>query len=139
MSDPISAVASVSQVLEAAKTTPQSSPAMDQMSVKFEAMMKNPQHTGGQHPGSDPLSTPPVSDGPNAISQVLGKQEAYLKKTFDDAHQFSADAHNMSLVEMHVKGMQMTTNMTLASTHLNVAMGVAQGSNKSLQGLLKNS
>ncbi len=139
MTDPINAVASVSQVLDAAKTPAQSSPAMDQLSVKFEAMMNNAPHNGGQPAGSAPFSTPPVSDGPNAISQVMGKQEAYLKQTMAEVDNFSANASHMSLVEMTAKGMQISRDIGMAKAHLDVAMGMAQGSNKSLQGLLKNS
>lgn len=139
MTDPINAVATVSHVLDAAKTPAPSSPAMDQLSVKFEAMMKQSPHNGGQHPDAQPFSTPPASDGPNAISQVMSKQEAYLKQTMADVDNFSANASRMSLVEMTAKGMQISRDIGMAKAHLDVAMGVAQGSNKSLQGLLKNS
>jgi type III secretion system HrpB2-like protein len=139
MTDPINAVATVSHVLEAAKTPAPSSPAMDQLSVKFEAMMKQSPHNGGQHAGAEPFSTPPASDGPNAISQVMSKQEAYLKQTMADVDNFSVNASRMSLVEMTAKGMQISRDIGMAKAHLDVAMGVAQGSNKSLQGLLKNS
>jgi type III secretion system HrpB2-like protein len=139
MTDPINAVATVSQVLNAAKTPAPNSPAMDQLTVKFEAMMKQSTHGGGQHPGEAPFSAPPASDGPNAISQVMSKQEAYLKKTMAEVDNFSANASSMSLVEMTAKGMQISRDIGMAKAHLDVAMGVAQGSNKSLQGLLKNS
>jgi type III secretion system HrpB2-like protein len=139
MSDPITAVSTVSHVLDAAKTPAPSTPAMDQLSVKFEAMMKQSPHNGGQHPGAAPFSAPPVSDGPNAISQVMSKHEANLKQTMAEVDTFSANASRMSLVEMTAKGMQISRDIGIAKAHLDVAMGVAQGSNKSLQGLLKNS
>jgi type III secretion system HrpB2-like protein len=139
MTDPINAVATVSHVLDAAKTPAASTPAMDQLSVKFEAMMKQSPHGGGPHAGAEPFSKPPVSDGPNAISQVMSKHEANLKQTMAEVDNFSANAGRMSLVEMTAKGMQISRDIGMAKAHLDVAMGVAQGSNKSLQGLLKNS
>jgi type III secretion system HrpB2-like protein len=143
MPDPINAVVSVSQVLNAAKNTPQSSPAMDQLTTKFEAMVNKNAHAPGAPgtPHADPASmtSAQAPTGPNAVSKVLETQEAMLKRTMDEVDNFSANSKRMGFSELVGKGMQMNRNIAMAHVHLNVGLGVAQSSNKGLQGLLKNS
>jgi type III secretion system HrpB2-like protein len=140
MPDPISAVVSVSEVLNAAKSAPQSSPAMDQLTTKFEAMVnKNAHAPGATHVDPASMTSVQAPTGPNAVSKVLETQEAMLKRTMDEVDNFSANSTRMGFSELVGKGIQMNRNLAMAHVHLNVGLGVAQSSNKGLQGLLKNS
>lgn len=124
-------VVPVESVLQAAQK-PVASPAMDSLTQTFEALMKK----GPQQ--FDPTVTPTPSPGPNAITQVMSKQEAVMRKTFDEVQAFTERAGDMSIQEMTAQNMKLTRDLSMANFSLQTTTAVAQGSNKSLQTLLKN-
>jgi type III secretion inner rod protein HrpB2 len=129
MTVPTVAIAPVESVLQAAqKSVP--SPAMEQLTQKFESMMKAPQ--------ADMAGAAQPSQGPNTLTEVVNKQEALMHKAFEDVETFAANADKMSMNEVAAQSMKLSRDMAMANFALQSTTAVAQGSNKSLQTLLKN-
>jgi type III secretion system HrpB2-like protein len=127
------AIAPVDAVLKAAqKSVP--SPAMAQLTSKFEAMMQAPKAEQ-----ASAAQAAQATSGPNAATQLVDKQEALMKKSFSDVEAFTANAGDMSMQEVVAQSMKLSRDMTMANFSLQSTTAVAQGSNKSLQTLLKNS
>jgi type III secretion inner rod protein HrpB2 len=122
------AIVPVESVLQAAQKNV-ASPAMEQLTQKFESMMQRPQ--------PDPAALQ-VQQGPNAITEVVNKQEALMRKSFEDVQTFTDNAASLSMNEMLAQSMKISRDMTLANFSLQTTTAVAQGTNKSLQTLLKN-
>jgi type III secretion inner rod protein HrpB2 len=126
------AIAPVDSVLKAAqKSVP--SPAMDQLTNKFQAMMQAPKAEQAQA-----ALAAQAPSGPNAITQLVDKQQALMQKSFADVEAFTANASNLTMQEVAAQSMKLSHDMTMANFNLQSTTAVAQGSNKSLQTLLKN-
>jgi type III secretion system HrpB2-like protein len=126
---PITAVVPVDTVMQTAHKGI-SSPAMEQLTQKFDALMKAPQphHTA-----------PPFQPHePNAVAQVMDKQETMMRQSFADVDKLTANMDHMSTHELMIAGMQISRSMAMGSMGMQATMGVAQGSGKALQSLLKN-
>ena len=126
------AITPVDSVLKAAqKSVP--SPVTEQLTSKFEAMMQAPK--AEQVRAAQAAQAP---SGPNAITQMVDKQQVLLQKSFADAEAFTANAGNLSMQEVAAQSMKLSQDLTMANFKLQSVTAVAQGSNKSLQTLLKN-
>jgi type III secretion inner rod protein HrpB2 len=123
------AAAPVDSVLKAAQESA-TSPAMEQLTSKFEAMMQTPK--------AEQAQAAQAPTGPNAITQLVDKQQSLLQKSFADVEAFTANASNMSMQDVAAQSMKLSHDMTMANFNLQSTTAVAQGSNKSLQTLLKN-
>lgn len=126
---PITAVVPVDTVMQTAHKGI-SSPAMEQLTQKFDALMKAPQ----PHHTSPPFQP----HEPNAVTQVMAKEEAFLRQSFADVDKLAANMDNMSTHELTIAGMQISRSMAMGSMAMQTSMGVAQSSSKALQSLLKN-
>jgi type III secretion system HrpB2-like protein len=132
------AIAPVDSVLKAAQKSV-TSPATEQLTSKFEAMMQAPraEQVWSAQAANAPQA-PQAPAGPNAITQLVDKQQSLLQKSFADAEAFAANASNLSMQEVAAQSMKLSHDMTMANFNLQSITAVAQGSNKSLQTLLKN-
>jgi type III secretion system HrpB2-like protein len=129
MTAAISAIASVESVVEAAQKSV-NSPATEQLSDKFAALMQTP---GAAH------AAPPMSPAePNSLLNVMEAQEAMFKQTVADLNAFQHNADKMSANEAAAEQMRLTMELAVSSVHFQFGSQVAQDSNKSLQTLLKN-
>jgi type III secretion system HrpB2-like protein len=129
------AIAPVDSVLKAAQKSV-TSPATEQLTSKFEAMMQAPK--AEQLRTAQAANAPQAPAGPNAITQLVDKQQSLMQKSFSDAQAFTANASNLSMQEVAAQSMKLSHDMTMANFNLQSITAVAQGSNKSLQTLLKN-
>jgi type III secretion system HrpB2-like protein len=129
MITPVTGVTPVDAVLQTAHTS-FNSPAMDQLTQKFDALMKAPQ--------SDHAVQPFRPQEPNGVSQVMDKQEAMMRQSFSDLDKLAADMNYMTAHELEIASMQVSRNLAMGNLGMQTTMGVAQGSSKSLQSLLKN-
>lgn len=93
---------------------------------QFEALMK-PQAN---------VAPPPT--GPNALAAVIQNQQSDIDKVQAGAQQFLDDAPNMSSMEIVTSGMALSHSLAMVNMKMQVATSLTQGSNKSLQTLLKN-
>ena len=93
---------------------------------QFEALMK--QQTN--------VAPPPT--GPNALAAVIQNQQSDIDKVQAGAQQFLDDAPNMSSMEIVTSGMALSHSLAMVNMKMQVATSLTQGSNKSLQTLLKN-
>ncbi len=93
---------------------------------QFEALMK--QQTN--------VAPPPA--GPNALAAVIQNQQSDIDKVQAGAQQFLDEAPNMSSMEIVTSGMALSHSLAMVNMKMQVATSLTQGSNKSLQTLLKN-
>jgi type III secretion system HrpB2-like protein len=129
MTAAISAIGSVESVVEAAHKSV-SSPASEQLTEKFAALMQAP---GGA------AATPPMSAAePSSLMRVMESQEAMFKQTVSDLNSFQARADTMSVGEATAEQMRLTMELAVSSVHFTFGSQVASESNKGLQTLLKN-
>jgi type III secretion system HrpB2-like protein len=129
MMEAISAIGSVESVMEAAHKSA-SSPATDQLSEKFAALM--------QAPGAA-QATPPMSPAePSSLMRVMETQEAMFKHTLSDVKSFQQNADQMSMSEATAEQTRLTMELATSSVYFQFGSQVAQDANKSLQTLLKN-
>jgi type III secretion system HrpB2-like protein len=129
MITPITAVVPVDTVMQTAHKGI-SSPAMEQLTQKFDALMKTPQ--------SHHTSPPFQPHEPNAVAQVMAKEEAVLRQSFADVDKLTANMDHMSTHELTIAGLQISRSMAMGGMAMQTSMGVAQSSSKALQSLLKN-
>ena len=106
------------------------SPAMEQLTKKFDALMSAPR---GDH-----ATQPFMPKQPNAVAEIMDKEETMMRKSFADLDNLQANMGNMTAHELMITGMQVSREMAMSHLGLQTAMGVAQGGSKSLQSLLKN-
>lgn len=130
MTTPIDAVAPVGPVLEAAKKAVES-PAMDQLTQKFDKMMasKGDDFVASQfHPASE------VS----GITQVLDKHDQLMKQSLSELDALAEAAPSMSANEFAAESMRVSESLMQMEFHLTVATSVSNGASQSLRSLLKN-
>jgi type III secretion system HrpB2-like protein len=132
MTIPTVAVAPVESVLKTAQKGV-ASPAMEQLTSKFEALMQAPKAEQ-----ANAARVASAASGPNAVTQLVDKQQALMQKSFHDVEAFTANAGNLSMQEVAAHSMKLSHDLAMANFHLQSTTAVAQGSNKSLQTLLKN-
>jgi type III secretion system HrpB2-like protein len=129
MTEAISAIGSVESVMEAAhKST--SSPATEQLSEKFAALM--------QAPGAAQAAPPMSAAEPNSLMRVMETQEGMFKQTVADMKSFHDNADLMSMNEVAAEQTRLTLELATSSVYFQFGSQVAQDANKSLQTLLKN-
>lgn len=93
---------------------------------QFEALMQRP---------ADVAPAPP---GPNALTAVIQNQQTDIDQVQAGAQRFLDDAPNMSSMEIVTSGMALSHSLAMVNMKMQVATSLTQGSNKSLQTLLKN-
>lgn len=126
---PIAPVPPVDEALKAlasgsgAAAQPAATPELRQ---QFEALMK-PQ-----------TNVAPAPSGPNALTAVLQNEQSDIDKVQAGAQQFLDNAPNMSSMEIVTSGMALSHSLAMVNMKMQVATSLTQGSNKSLQTLLKN-
>jgi type III secretion system HrpB2-like protein len=130
MTAAISGIPPVESVLQAAHKGLESS-AMERLTQKFDALVSAP-HSSGH------TTQPFTPQEPNAVAQVMDKQEAMMRQSFADMDNVAANMSLMSAHELEIAGMQISRGLALSNLGMQTTMGVAQGSSKSLQSLLKN-
>jgi len=126
---PIAPVPPVDEALKALASgsgaaAPTAAPA--ELRQQFEALMK---------PQSN-VAPPPA--GPNALAAVIQNQQSDIDKVQAGAQDFLDNAPNMSSMEIVTSGMALSHSLAMVNMKMQVATSLTQGSNKSLQTLLKN-
>jgi len=97
-----------------------------EMRHQFEALMKQPANVA------------PAPSGPNALAAVIENQQSDIDKVQAGAQQFLDQAPGMSSMEIVATGMTLSHSLAMVNMKMQVATSLTQGSNKSLQTLLKN-
>jgi len=125
---PIAAIPPVDEALKALASgsgaaQPAVAPALRQ---QFEALMQRPTE----------VAPPPA--GPNALAAVIQSQQADIDQVQAGAQKFLDDAPNMTSMEITTSGMALSHSLAMVNMKMQVATSLTQGSNKSLQTLLKN-
>jgi type III secretion system HrpB2-like protein len=80
----------------------------------------------------------PEPTGPNALAAVIQTQQSDIDKVEAGAQKFLDDAPHMSSMEITTSGMALSHSLAMVNMKMQVATSLTQGSNKSLQTLLKN-
>ena len=80
----------------------------------------------------------PPPPGPNALAAVIQNQQSDIDRVQAGAQKFLDDAPNMSSMEITTAGMALSHSLAMVNMKMQVATSLTQGSNKSLQTLLKN-
>jgi hypothetical protein len=127
----IEAIGAIEQVLKHARTL-HDSPQAQALTEKFEALMK---------PGADAPRQPEsheLGNGINGVTDVMSKQEALMSAAFDDAKAVTANASTMSMNDLMAANMDLSRRMAMANVGMQSVTALGQGTNKSLQSLLKN-
>ena len=93
---------------------------------QFEALMQRP------------TDVAPTPSGPNALAAVIQNQQNDIDKVQAGAQKFLDNAPNMSSMEIVTSGMALSHSLAMVNMKMQVATSLTQGSNKSLQTLLKN-
>ncbi|AKJ27828.1 hypothetical protein [Caldimonas brevitalea] len=127
----IPAIPPIEGVLETVKTgTGAGGPLPDAaMTEKFQALMGS-----GDRSGPDVGST----DGPNALGKVMERQEALMRSDEQALRNLATNAPNMSIAELNLATLEISRSITASGFKMQASTAIAQGSNKSLQSLLKN-
>ena len=130
MMSPVSAIAPVEVVSQAAaKAVVPPTPAED-LAHKFDTMMKAPS------PLDNAAQMKPHQS--HEITQAVNRQESLVRDTFDKIDALQRHSGDMTNQELMAQSLVLSRDLTLANFTISSATAVAQGSNKSLQSLLKN-
>ena len=103
-------------------------PGSEALAQRFESMMSAP---GG-------VNAIPGEGGTNVVADILNKQEKLMQGNEAEMMNLYSNANTMSLAELTIKGIEMSRSVAISNFRLQAATSIAQGSNKSLQTLLKN-
>lgn len=129
MTIPIDSIAPVGQVMEAAKK-PVESPAMDQLTQKFEEMME----TGGD--GVVPKFN--EANEVTGLSQVLDKQDKLMKHALSEVDSLAESAHSMSPTEFAAESIRVGELVIQTQFNLSMATSMTSGVTQGFRSLLKN-
>ncbi|SHN21792.1 hypothetical protein [Rhizobacter sp. OV335] len=139
MMDAISPIGPAEQALKALAThatqgasgavvPPAQAPVTPEMQQRFESLMqRHNDHT-----------THEVSRTGNVIQHVIERQQGDLQRVEGQVENFLAAAPGMGASEVVAASMAVSRNVAVTNLKLQIATSITQGSNKSLQTLLKN-
>jgi type III secretion system HrpB2-like protein len=111
--------------LPAAGASPVASPELAQ---KFSDLMNQ----------STPPAAPAAEGAGNVVSDLLTRQQGALQQVQDEVYGLMQAAPQMTSVELMTATMAVGHDFAVSNFKLQVASSITQGSNKSLQTLLKN-
>jgi len=140
MLDAIAPVGSVDQALKAlashatdgpgaaAGIPPVNGGASPEMQQRFESLMqRNTDHAAH-----------PVNGAGNVVTHMIERQQGDLARVEGQVQGFLDAAPNMGASEVVAASMAVSRNVAVTNLKLQIATSITQGSNKSLQTLLKN-
>jgi hypothetical protein len=102
-------------------------PSMETLTQRFQALLApEPENVQG-------------SEGTNAVAKVLDTNEQLMRQNADMSSYLQANAPNMSPEEIAAATTEMVRTQSISDFRNQAVLSVASNTNKSLQGLLKNS
>jgi type III secretion system HrpB2-like protein len=104
--------------------------ATEQLSLKFEAMMKAPNANAAQ--------AAHLEQKPNALTEVVNKQEVLISGTSKNIEYMALHSHEMTPTQMVMATMQVSHEAAVSNVHMQASMAIGSSTKKGIDSLLKN-